>query len=180
VSTYEEKEVANVTARTLQNDNECRAVTYFIRKVVELYAMSTRVSDISFRIVAPNVPPEWHSINDTGWLPQEVQNQIKDQLKLLPKVGQVVERPKPISLPTDGTVYDPELAHCCSCEPERAAAIGIRLERQKAQALRECLEVQRLQLELDRRRLLLQRGDLASFDAPSMVSAEPMAREPVP
>jgi len=43
-------------------------------------------------------------------------------LQLLPKNGMVVERPKPISVPIDGTVYDPELAHCCSCEPERAAA----------------------------------------------------------
>jgi thermitase len=178
VSTYEEKDIANVTARTLQNDNECRAVTYFIRKVVELYAVSTRVSDISFRIIAPNVPPDWHSIDDTGWLPPAIQAQIKTVRQLLPTVGQVVERPRPISLPTDGTVYDPELAHCCSCEPERAAAIGIRLERQKAQALKECLEAQQLQLELERRRLLLQRGDLTAFDAPVAAPAESAARGP--
>src|SRR5262249_37957446 len=36
VSTYEDKEAINVTARMIQNDNECRAVNYFIRKVVEL------------------------------------------------------------------------------------------------------------------------------------------------
>jgi Subtilase family len=177
VSTFEEKDVANVTARTIQNDNECRAVTYFIRKVVELYAVSTRVSDISYRIIAPNIPPDWHSIDDIGWLPPQVQNQIKDILKLLPKVGQVVERPRPISLPTDGTVYDPELAHCCSCEPERAAAIAIRLEKQKAEALKECLEAQRLQLEVERRRLLLQRGELASFDVPAMIPPAPVTRE---
>jgi Subtilase family len=169
VSTFEDREVANVTARTIQNDNECRAVTYFIRKVMELYAMSTRVSDISFRIIAANFPPDWHSINDVGFLPAQVQGQIKNTLKLLPKIGQVVERPRPLSLPTDGTVYDPELAHCCSCEPERAAAIAIRLEKQKAEALKECLEAQRLQLELDRRRLLLQKGDLDSFDAPAAI-----------
>ena len=173
VSTFEEKEVANVTARTIQNENECRAVTYFIRKVVELYAISTRVSDIAYRIVAPNVPPDWHSIDDIGWLPQEVQKQILDTRKLLPKVGQVVERPRPISLPTDGTVYDPELAHCCSCEPERAAAIGIRLEKQKAEALKECLEAQQLQLEIERRKLLLQRGELAPFDALARLGPAP-------
>jgi hypothetical protein len=174
VSTFEEKDVANVTARTIQNDNECRAVTYFIRKVVEIYAISTRVSDISYRIIAPNIPPDWHSIGDIGWLPPEVQQQIKDTLKLLPTVGQVVERPRPISVPTDGTVYDPELAHCCSCEPERAAAIAIRLEKQKAEALKECLEAQQLQLEIERRRLLLQRGELAPFDAPAKVGAPPI------
>ena len=148
ISNYEEKDVANVTARTIQNDNECRAVTYFIRKVVELYAVSTRVSDISYRIIASNVPPDWHSINDLDWLPKAIQDKIKNVLKLLPKVGEVVEKPKPISIPTDGTVYDPELAHCCSCEPERAAAISIRLEKQKAEALKACLEAQALEVEL--------------------------------
>jgi len=178
VSTFEERDIANVTARTIHNDNECRAVTYFIRKVVELYAISSRVSDISFRILAGNVPPEWHSIDDLGFLPAEVQKQIKSTLNLLPKVGQVVERPRPISLPTDGTVYDPELAHCCSCEPERAAAIMIRLEKQKAEALKECLEAQQLQLELERRRLLLQKGELGSFDAPAVVSQAPVTMQP--
>jgi thermitase len=174
VSTFEEKDIANVTARTIQNDNECRAVTYFVRKVVELYAVSTRVSDISYRIVAGSVPPEWHSVNDIGFLPPQVQQQIKNTLNLLPKIGQVVERPHPISLPTDGTVYDPELAHCCSCEPERAAAIAIRLEKQKAQALKECLEAQQLQLEVERRKLLLQAGELAPFDVPpSLLPAVP-------
>ena len=90
---------------------------------------------------------------------------LKAVLNLLPKVGEVVERPKPISLPTDGTVYDPELAHCCSCEPERAAAISIRLETQKAEALKVCLEAQVLQVELERRRLLLQKGELGPFEA---------------
>ena len=163
VSNYEEKDVANITARMIQNDNECRAVTYFIRKVVELWAVSTRVAEISYRIVAPNLPTDWHSIEDIGWLPPAIQNQIKAALILMPKVGEYTERPRPISLPTDGTVYDPELAHCCSCEPERAAAIAIRLEKQKAEALKACLEAQKLELELMRRRLLLQRGELGPF-----------------
>ncbi len=172
-SNYEEKDVADVIARTIKNDNECRAVTYFIRKVVELYAISTKVSDISYRIVASNVPPDWRSINDLDWLPKAIQEKIKNALKLLPKVGEIVEKPKPISLPTDGTVYDPELAHCCSCEPERAAAITIRLKKQKAEALKACLEAQFLEIELERRRLLLQKGELGSFEAPVPVQPLP-------
>jgi thermitase len=174
VSTYEEKDVADVTRRTIQNDNECRAVTYFIRRVVELYAVSTRVSDISYRIVAPNIPPDWHSIGDLGWLPPAIQDEIRRALKLLPRIGTVLEQPKPLSLPTDGTVYDPELAHCSSCEPQRAAAIDIRLKLQNAEALRACLETQLLELEVQRRRLLLQKGELTSFDvAPISRRAEP-------
>ena len=54
VSTYAEADVQNVTARTLHNDNACRAVTYFVRKIVELYAVSTVVAAIDYRIIAPN------------------------------------------------------------------------------------------------------------------------------
>jgi subtilisin family serine protease len=165
ISTYAEAETQNVTQRTLHNDNACRAVTYFVRKVVELYAVSTIVSDIAYRVIAPNVPPDWHSINDLGWLPAPIQAQIKAALQLLPRVGDVVERPKPISLPTDGTVYDPELAHCGSCEPERAAAMEIQLRKQQAEAMKACLDAQLLELELERRRLLLQNGDLSPFEA---------------
>ena len=61
------------------------------------------------------------------------------------------------------SVYDPELAHCCSCEPQREAAIQIRLEKQKAEALKACLELQQLELELKRRQMLLDNGELGPF-----------------
>lgn len=173
VSTFEDKESLDITSRTLQNSNECRTVTYFVRKVVELYAFSTTVTDISYRIIAPNFPTDWHSINDLAWLPVAIQAEIKNALKFLPKVGDVTQKPQPISMPTDGVVYDPELAHCCSCEPEREAAIAIRLEKEKAQALKACLEAQALELELQRRRLLLQRGDLTPFEPPPAPTPQP-------
>lgn len=163
VSTFEERETADISARTIQNDNACRAVTYFVRRVVELYAFSTRVSGVAYRVIAPNVPSDWHSLNDVAWLPAQIQQQIKAMAQLLPKVGDVTEQPKAISLPTDGTVYNPELANCCSCEPERAAAIEIQLERQKAEARKLCLDAELLQLEVERRRLLLKKGELAAF-----------------
>ena len=164
ISNYEETDVANVTRRTIQNDNECRAVTYFIRKIMEVWALSSKVLEISYRIVAPNVPPDWHSLDDIAWLPAAIQTQVKDAIKQLPKVGEVVAAPRAITLPTDGTVYDPELAHCCSCEPQREAAIEIRLEKQKAEALKACLEAQQLELELKRRQLLLDQGELGPFE----------------
>ena len=80
-------------------------------------------------------------------------------IALLPKVGDIAEQPKPISLPTDGAVYNPELANCCSCEPEREAAIEIQLARQKAEAWKLCLDAEMLQLEVERRRLLLKKGE---------------------
>lgn len=174
VSTFEEKETADISARTIQNDNACRAVTYFVRRVVELYAFSTRVSGLAYRIVAPNIPPDWHSLTDIAWLPPQIQQQIKAMTPLLPKVGDVTEQPKPISLPTDGTVYNPELANCCSCEPERAAAIEIQLEKQKAEARKLCLDTELLQLEVERRRLLLKKGNLAPFDPMATPPAVPL------
>ena len=172
VSTYQEKDSLDVSSRTLFNANECRAVTYFVRKIVELYAFSTTVWDISYRIIAPNIPPDWHTIGDLAWLPVQIQNQIKAMLQLLPKVGDVIEKPHPISLPTDGAVYDPELTNCCACEPQREAAIKIKLEQQKAEALKTCLEAQELEVELQRRRMLLQKGDLTPF-VPALASPEP-------
>jgi thermitase len=170
VSTYEDKETADVTSRTLENANQCRTVTYFVRKIMELYAFSTTVSDVSYRIVLPGLPSDWHSINDLGWLPAQIQTDIKNAMKLLPKIGETVQNPQPVSVPTDGAVYDPELAHCCSCEPEREAAYAIRLEKEKAEALKACLEAQVLQLELERRRLLLQKGELGPFEPPAPAS----------
>lgn len=164
VSTYSEKDTTDISSRVIQNDNACRAVTYFVRKVVELYAFSTVVADISYRVIAPNVAPDWHQAGDLAWLPGAIQTQIKTQLKLLPKPGDVAEAPMPISLPTDGTVYDPELAHCCSCEPQREAAMDIQLEKQKAEAMKARLEAQLLDLEVQRRSLLLAQGQLGSFD----------------
>ena len=173
VSNTTDKQTADVTSRTIQNDNACRAVTYFVRKIVELYSLSTTVVEISYRVIAPNVPSDFHSIADIGWLPPAIQTQIKNAIPLLPKVGETVGAALPISIPTDGTVYDPELAHCCSCEPERKAALELQLEMQKAEALKACREAQLLELELERRTKLLAQGQLAPFDVPQAQGPAP-------
>jgi thermitase len=48
VSSFEDKEQIDVTARVLHNTNDCFAVTYFVRRVSEAYEMSTRVIDIDW------------------------------------------------------------------------------------------------------------------------------------
>ena len=63
VSTFEDKETADITVRTIANENECRAVTYFVRQIVELYTVTTIVYEIQFRIVAPGLPAEWHTLD---------------------------------------------------------------------------------------------------------------------
>ena len=128
---------------------------------------------IDYHIVAPNVPNDWHSLNDLGWLPSAIATEIKEAVKLLPKIGEAVAAPQPISIPTDGVVYDPELAHCNSCEPERAAAIAIQLEKDKAAALKAWCEAQLLELEVERRRKLLEQGTLTSFETAADVPPQP-------
>lgn len=150
VSTFEDKETADVTARSIQNDNACRAVTYFVRQVVELYTVSTVVYDVTFRILASGVLADWHTLDDLDGLPEEVQRIVKETRERLPRVGETAERDRTISIPTDGTVYDPELANCCSCEPERSH--------------RANLEDQLLELEIERRRMLLAAGTLTPFE----------------
>lgn len=157
VSTYEDKEIADVTVRTIQNDNACRAVTYFIRQVVELYAVTTVVYEIQFRIAAAGFGSEFHKLEDLDEMPPEIGSAVKKAMALLPRPGDAAERPRPVSLPTDGTVYDPELANCCSCEPERAR--------------REELDNELLALEVERRRALIAKGELGPFEPPAVSQA---------
>jgi len=176
VSTFEDKETADVTVRTIQNDNACRTVTYFIRQVVELYTISTAVSEISYRVLAPNVPAEWRPVDDLDWLPPTVRKSIEAVIGLLPHVGEVVRAPRPVSMPTDGTVYDPELANCCSCEPERAEAIELELEQKRSDAARAKLEVKLIEVEIARRQRLIDTSQLGPFEpAPS---APPVTSSP--
>lgn len=58
-------------------------------------------------------------------------------------------------------------------QPERAAAIEIQLEKQKVEALKLCLEAQMLELELQRRRKLLEKGELAPFETTSAPALAP-------
>lgn len=163
VSTSEDKEQQDVSTRVIQNTNECRAVTYFVRRVMELYAASTMVSDVSFRIVGADLPDEWHGVEDIEWLPAPVRDLFRSVVRLLPRVGTVTRLPQPVTVPTDGAVYDPELAHCGSCEPQREAAVMLRLEQQKAEAMLACLKVREMELELQRRKMLLDKGELGAF-----------------
>lgn len=39
------------------------------------------MTDISRRIIAPNLAQDWHGIDDAGWLPQVIRKQIKETLR---------------------------------------------------------------------------------------------------
>jgi Subtilase family len=149
VSTFEEQEHVNTTARQLKNDNHCYAVTYYVRRVMEAYEVHSRIESVEWRL--GDAGP-WRSTSDLAGLPDALRKQLATLLRELLKDGQASRDAREITLPTDGTVYEAELAHCASCEPTRMAEEHIRLERLRLHAQRLCLENELLQLELERRR----------------------------
>lgn len=148
VSTFEEQESLHSTARTFRNDNDCRAVTYFIRRVFEVYKLTTRIVAVEVQ-----VGDQWV---DLGAAPPAIQGIVKKYLAKI-DVGASHDPETEIALPTDGLLYEAELAHCCSCECEREAKT--RLELEKLQ-----LENLNLRLETARRQKRLDAGELDSFE----------------
>jgi thermitase len=151
VSRFEDEEHQTTTARSLKNDNRCHAVTYYVRRVNEVYEISTRVESIEWRLG----DGPWRQIADVDGAPESLRKLLEELRKHLPRVGDVAKDPRRVTMPTDGTLYEAELAHCSSCEPVREAEELANLELLRLSARQKCLEVELLQLELDRRRALL-------------------------
>jgi thermitase len=148
VSTFTENETVKATARTIRNDNPCRAVTYFIRKVFEVYRLKTRIVAIDVEING-----QWLSIFA---VPQPIVDAIKKYLGPI-IIGMAHDPKVEISLPTDGLLYEAELAHCCSCDCEAEAAARLQLEKTQ-------LENLNLRLEAERRQARLDAGNLDPFE----------------
>jgi len=140
VSTYTENETVHSTARTIRNDNPCRAVTYFIRRVFEVYQLTTRIVAIDVEING-----QWVSIFAA---PQAIVDAVKKFLG--PIIIGLAHDPKvEISLPTDGLLYEAELAHCCSCDCEAEAVARLEIEKSQLENLNLRLEAARRQARLD-------------------------------
>jgi len=148
VSTFEDTESGQSTARLLRNDNACRAVTYFIRRVFEVYQLTTRIIGIEVQ-----VGDAWI---DVAAAPAAIRDEVRRFLEKI-EVGSKADPKVEIALPTDGLLYEAELAHCCSCDCESEAKS--RLELEKLQ-----LENLALRLEAERRQKRLDAGELDGFD----------------
>ena len=90
-------------------------------------------------------------------LPDAIAKAVKEAVANLQKPGERFESKKEIYLPTDGLVYEPELAHCCSCEPEREHRYHLENERFK-------LELALMEQEVERRKALVLAGQLGQFE----------------
>ena len=166
ISSYEDSETVSTTQRTLVNHNACYPVTYFVRKVLDVYVLTTRVIAVTVQVTVDNYVSPVLTPAQIDQLPQQYQKAVEAALKGLPVVGESVEQPSIITVPTDGVVYDPELAHCCAQDPALDQAEMIKLERAQAEAQKVGLEIQLMALEIQRRQALLAAGTLTPFEAP--------------
>jgi len=141
VSTFEDAEHREATRRSFRNDNHCHAVTYYARRVLEVYKASSRVESIEWRV--GDAP--WRSLDD---LSAEAERALKKVRDALPRPEDTARDRRQVTLPTDGLLYEAELAHCSSCESLREAHLRIELERARLQARRDCLETERLAAEV--------------------------------
>ena len=141
ISSYEDSETVSTTQRILVNNNLCYAVTYFVRKVMDVYVITTKVTAVTFQVTAGNFVSPVLTPSQIGQLPAKYKATVEAILKGVPAVGESVEVPTVLTVPTDGVVYDPELAHCCALDPGLEQAALIKLEREQAEAQRIGLEV---------------------------------------
>ena len=148
VNTFDENVNINSTSRTLRNANHCRAVTYFIRRVFEVYCLTTRLVGIEVQIGG-----NWIDIKS---VPDALKNAIVKQLGAI-VVGQVSQRSTEIAIPTDGLLFEAELAHCSSCEPEMEKRIDLELKKLE-------LEIELLERENERRKGRIASGDWSEFE----------------
>jgi hypothetical protein len=164
ISSYEDSETVSTTQRTLVNNNRCYAVTYFVRKVLDVYASTTTVTSVTFEVTVGNYVSGLLTPAQIGQVEAAYRPAVAAILKGLPTVGEVIQQPTVLAVPTDGVVYDPELAHCCALDPELDQAELIKLEREQAEAQRIGLQVQLMALEVQRRQALLAAGTLTPFE----------------
>ena len=166
ISSFEDSETVSTTQRTIVNNNICYAVTYFVRKVLDVYVLTTKVVKVTVQVSVDNFVSAVLTPDQINTLPAQFQKAVQAALTGVPTVGETVEQPTVIAVPTDGVVYDPELAHCCSQDPELDQAERIKLERAQAEAQKIGLEIQLMALEVQRRQALLAAGTLTPFEAP--------------
>jgi hypothetical protein len=163
VSSYEDTQTVSTTQRTLVNSNLCYAVTYFVRKVLDVYVATTKVTAVTFQVRVGNYVSPVLTPAQIKQVESQYVSAVEAVLKTLPSVGEVVQQPTQLAVPTDGVVYDPELAHCCARDPQLDQADLIKLEREQAEAQKIGLQVQLMALEVQRRQALLAAGTLTPF-----------------
>lgn len=172
VSTAQASEEGQFQTRTLVNNNDCHAMSYFIRQAYERWEHTTTVHAVEWRLAGS----DWRDIDDVDGVPGGLLKLIDVYRQQLPKPGETASS-EPISLPTDGTVVHTELAVCGACEPNREAQKRAEAKKAQAEARITCLEAELMALELERRKALLADGRLDPFETTGSAEVEPSAED---
>ena len=99
ISTFEDTESVSTTQRTLVNNNACYAVNYFVRKVLDVYVVTTKVIAVTFQVKAAKFVSPVLTPDEIMQLPAALRAPVAAILKGLPKVGEVVEHPRVLTVP---------------------------------------------------------------------------------
>src|SRR5271155_320847 len=99
VSSYEDTETVSTTQRTLVNNNACYAVTYFVRKVLDVYVITTKVTAVTFQVRDGNYLSPVLTPAQIGLVEAQFRAAVAAILKGLPTVGEVVEQPTVLTVP---------------------------------------------------------------------------------
>jgi thermitase len=122
------------------------------------------VTAVTFQVTVGNYVSAVLTPAQVSQVESQYRAAVEAILKTLPAIGEITQQPTVLTIPTDGVVYDPELAHCCALDPELEQATIIKLERDQAEAQKAGLQVQLMALEIQRRQALLAAGTLTPFE----------------
>ena len=172
ISSYEDHENLQVTSRTLKNFNNCHAVTYYIRQVNEVYEFTARVFSIRWRIAGSQFTnitvSEWQTPEDIDKISNDdIKKLIETDIEQIKKGNDDIKSERCFTLPTDGTMLETELAYCSSCDSERMMELELMIAKTKAETNKMEVETELMKLEIERRKKLLEAGDLNLFDQPA-------------
>ena len=114
---------------------------------------------------------DWQTIDDINKLPYPaLQELIKNYIEQIRKENSEIKSERCFTLPTDGTMLETELAYCSSCDAERMMELQLMLDKTKAETNKMMVETELMKLEIERRKKLLEAGDLNLFDQPVATS----------
>jgi hypothetical protein len=117
--------------------------------VLEVYRLTTRIRSLYWRVALRNgagPTSPWRFVDDLDGVNDATRNAIETFVRSLER--DVVRSQHDITVPTDGTLYETELAHCSSCEPVKEAEHLVELEKARAEAALVEAEAQRRQARI--------------------------------
>ena len=138
ISSYEDSERVLTTQRTLINNNACYAVNYFVRKVLDVYGSTTKVTSVTIQVTAGNYVSAVLTPAEVDQVEAQYRSAVEALLAGLPTVGEVVEQPTTLSVSKSYLLFAlhrRQPAHCCALDPDWLdQATLIRLECEQAEA----------------------------------------------